>query len=104
MHYNLQGFAIIKKLIQCSYVISTKFTNELQCRKKIEMLLTSEIPLLDDDCSFDMDMSEFTPKPQDDIRKSNRTIRGQLPTKYHNYTTFTSELSLLDYLNAQASH
>ncbi len=49
-------------------------------------------------------MSKFTPKPQDDIRKSNRTVRGQLPTKYHDYMTFTSELSLLDYLNAQATH
>jgi hypothetical protein len=100
LYYNLQDFAIIKKFIQFSYVISTKFTNELQCRKKIEMLLASEIPLLDNDCSFDMDMSKFTPKPQHDIRKSNRTIRGQLPTKYHDYMTFTNELSLLDYPNA----
>ncbi len=104
MHYNLQDFAIIKKFIQCLYVISTKFTNESQCRKKIEMLLASKIPLFNDDCSVDMDMSKFTPKPQDEIRKSNRIIRGELPTQYHDYMTFTSELSLLDYPNAQATH
>jgi hypothetical protein len=51
-----------------------------------------------------MDMSKFIPKPQDDIRKSNKKVKGQLLTKYHDYKTFTSELSLLNYLNAQATH
>jgi hypothetical protein len=68
------------------------------------MLLALEISLLDDDCSFDMDMSSSTPKPQDAIRKSKKPVRGQLPTKYHDYMTFTSELSLLDYPNALTTH
>jgi len=72
--------------------------------KKIEMFLTLEIPLLDDNCSFDMDMFRFTAKPQDAIRKSKKIVRGQLPTKYHDYMTFTSKLSLLDYPNALATH
>jgi hypothetical protein len=48
-------------------------------------------------------MSSSTPKPQDDIRRSNRTTRGQLPTKYCDNVTFTSQLSLSDYLNSLAT-
>jgi hypothetical protein len=50
-----------------------------------------------------MDMSSFTPKPQDDIRKSKRITRGQLPTKYCDNVTFTNQLSLLDYPDSLAT-
>lgn len=50
-----------------------------------------------------MDMSSFTPKPQDDIRKSKTTTRGQLPTKYCDNVTFTSQFSLSDYLDSLAT-
>jgi hypothetical protein len=50
-----------------------------------------------------MDMSNSTPKPQDDIRKSKRITRGQLPTKYCDNVTFTNQFSLLDYPDSLAT-
>jgi hypothetical protein len=50
-----------------------------------------------------MDISSSTPKPEDDIRKSKRVTRGQLPTKYNDNVTYTNQLSLSDYPNSLAT-